>query len=123
MPTLTATVLQGRPGGFLIGVVRINAAFARPVLYAGTAEPGGTWPNQGAVALAKRSGLVAAFNSGFDTYASGGSWFHYGRAAVPLRAGAASLAGTTQLTVIRCGARSNASALVIPASPAFAVTT
>ena len=29
----------------------------------------------------------------------------------------------TQLTVIRCGARSRASAFVIPASPAFAVTT
>ena len=31
--------------------------------------------------------------------------------------------GTTQLTVIRCGARSSASAFVMPASPAFAVTT
>jgi hypothetical protein len=91
MPTLTATLLQGRPGAPLTGVVRINAAVTRPVLYAGTAEPGGTWPDQGAVATGKRAGLVAAFNGGFHTYSSGGGWFDHGRTAVALRTGAASL--------------------------------
>jgi hypothetical protein len=90
-PTLTATVLPGGLGSVLVGVVRINAAVTRPVLYAGTAEPGGTWPNQGAVAVTARASLVAAFNSGFNTYASSGGWFDHGRTAVSLRTGAASL--------------------------------
>jgi hypothetical protein len=90
-PTLSATLVQGRPGGPLSGVVRINATVSRPVLYAGSAEPGGTWPAQGAVGAASRAGLVAAFNGGFHTYSSAGGWFDHGRTAVPLRAGAASL--------------------------------
>jgi hypothetical protein len=89
--TLTATLLPGRPGGPLSGVVRINEAVTRLVLYAGTVEPGGTWLNQGAVAAGQRGGLVAAFNAGFHTYASGGGWFDHGRAAVPLGPGVASL--------------------------------
>jgi hypothetical protein len=88
---LTATLLQGRPGAPVTGVVRIAGALTRPVLYAGLVEPGGSWLNQGAVAPAQRAGLVAAFNSGFHTYASGGGWYDHGRVAVPLRAGAASL--------------------------------
>ncbi len=90
-PLLTAALLQGRAGGPLTGVVRIAASLARPVLYAGLVEPGGSWPNQGAVAPPLRAFLVAAFNSGFHTYASGGGWYDHGRTAVPLRAGAASL--------------------------------
>jgi hypothetical protein len=42
------------------------------------------------VTAAQQTGLVAAGNSGFHTYASGGGWFDHGRTAVPLRAGAAS---------------------------------
>jgi hypothetical protein len=91
VPTLTATLLRGRPGGPLTGVVRMNATVTRPVLYAGTAEPGGTWPNQGAIAFTKRAGLVAAFNGGFRTFAAGGGWFDFGRTAVPLRTGGASM--------------------------------
>jgi hypothetical protein len=91
VPTLSATLEAGRPGGPLSGVVRINGAVTRPVLYAGTAEPGGRWPNQGTVAVGRRAGLVAAFNSGFHTYASAGGWFDHGRTAVALRSGAASL--------------------------------
>jgi hypothetical protein len=90
-PTLTATVVPGGPGTGLVGVVRINATVTRPVLYAGTAEPGGTWPNQGAVAGTALASLVGAFNSGFHTYASSGGWFDHGRTAVSLRPGAASL--------------------------------
>ena len=93
-PLLTATLLQGRPAAPLTGVVRIAAGLTRPVLYAGLVEPGGSWPNQGAVAPPLRAFLVAAFNSGFHTYASGGGWYDHGRTAVPLRAGAASLVVT-----------------------------
>jgi hypothetical protein len=84
-------LVRGRTGGSLVGVVRINTAVTRLVLYAGTVEPGGTWANQGFVAPANQGGLVAAFNAGFHTYSSGGGWYDQGRVAVPLRAGAASL--------------------------------
>jgi hypothetical protein len=91
VPALTAMLLSTGPGGPTVGVVRIDRSVTRPVLYAGTAEPGGTWPDQGAVPAAARPGLVAAFNAGFHTWASGGGWFAGSRAAVALRAGAASL--------------------------------
>jgi len=86
-----ATLVRPGAGGPLVGVVRIDTAVTRLVLYAGTAEPGGTWPDQGSVAPAGRAGLVAAFNSGFHTWASNGGWYDDGRVAVPLRAGQASL--------------------------------
>jgi hypothetical protein len=79
------------PGGSPVGVVRMDRTVTRPVLYAGTGEPGGTWPDQGAVPASARPGLVAAFNGGFHTWASGGGWLAANRAAVALRAGAASL--------------------------------
>jgi hypothetical protein len=74
-----------------VAVARIAAAVTRPVLYAGTVEPGGSWPAQGAIAAPEWPSLVAAFNSGFHTSSSGGGWFDHGRTAVPLREGAASL--------------------------------
>jgi hypothetical protein len=64
-PLLTATLLQGRSGAPFTGVVRIDAVLTRPVLYAGLVEPGGSWPNRGAVAPSLRAFAVAAFNSGF----------------------------------------------------------
>ena len=91
VPALTARLVAATPGGPLVGVVRIDPAVTRLVLYAGSAEPGGAWPNQGAVAPALRPALIAAFNAGFHTSASGGGWFDHGRVAVALRPGAASL--------------------------------
>jgi hypothetical protein len=88
---LTATVIPSRVGGPMVGAVRIHGALTRPVLYAGTVEPGGAWPFQTAVGPHEQPMLVAAFNSGFHTGSSGGGWFDHGRVAVPLRAGAASL--------------------------------
>jgi hypothetical protein len=89
VPTLTATTIPS--GGALIGVAKINHAVTHPVLYAGSLEPGGTWPYQTAVAAVDQPKLVAAFNSGFHTGGSGGGWFDHGRTAVALRPGAASL--------------------------------
>jgi hypothetical protein len=74
-----------------VGVAKLNRAVTRPVLYAGAAEPGGTWPYQSAIAAVDQPKLVAAFNSGFHTGGSGGGWFDHGRTAVALRVGAASL--------------------------------
>jgi hypothetical protein len=88
VPAITGTLLPSHPS---VGVAHMNAALTRLVLYAGTAEPGGAWPNQGAVGAGERPGLVAAFNSGFHTYSSQGGWLDHGREAVALRTGAASL--------------------------------
>lgn len=86
VPTMTATILEGA------GVVRLDARVTKLVQYAGSGEPGGSWPNQGAVGTASPNGvLAAAFNAGFHTYESGGGWYDHGNAGVPLRDGAASL--------------------------------
>ncbi len=60
-------------------------------LYAGTSEPYGTWPHQGAIAVPQLVSLLAVFNSGFKIYSYDTGWYDRGRTAVPLRAGAASV--------------------------------
>lgn len=74
-----------------LGVAWMDTSRLRFVLYAGTSEPHGVWPDQGAVPPSLWNGLVAAFNSGFQLRQSAGGWYDDGRAAVPLRAGGASL--------------------------------
>jgi hypothetical protein len=91
VPTVSAALLPSGSGGPPVGVARINAAVTRPVLYAGSVEPGGTWPYQTAIGPNEQAILVAAFNSGFHTNSSEGGWFDHGRIAVPLQVGAASL--------------------------------
>jgi hypothetical protein len=51
----------------------------------------GTWSADGAVSGSLVASLVAAFNSGFQLASSRGGWYSDGRAAYPLRNGAASL--------------------------------
>jgi hypothetical protein len=84
------TTLRAGPGYPPAGVAWIDAAAARFVLYAGTSEPYGTWPQQGEVATAGWPNLLAAFNSGFKIYSYSTGWYDQGRFAVPLQAGAAS---------------------------------
>jgi hypothetical protein len=74
------------------GVVRIDVRVTKVVQFAGSGEPAGTWPNQGAIGTSTPLALAAAFNAGFHTYESGGGWYDHGVTAVPLRTGAASLA-------------------------------
>lgn len=74
-----------------VGVAWIDTAAARLALYAGTAEPYGSWPQRGYVAPAVQPQLLAAFNSGFKIYSYRTGWYEQGVAAVPLQAGAASL--------------------------------
>ena len=85
------TELRSGAGYPPAGIAWIDSAATRLVLYAGTSEPYGTWPQQGAVAESQLPSLLAAFNSGFKIYSYDTGWYDQGRTAVPLRAGAASL--------------------------------
>jgi hypothetical protein len=69
----------------------VDAAGAQVALYAGTSEPYGTWPRQGAIGSAEQLPLLAAFNGGFKIYSYSTGWYDAGRTAVSLQPGAASL--------------------------------
>ncbi len=73
-----------------MAVAWFDTSRLRFALYAGSTQPTGVWSLQGAVAPAMVPSLVATFNSGFQLNASRGGWYADGRAAVPLRPGAAS---------------------------------
>jgi hypothetical protein len=73
------------------GIAWIDSAATRLSLYAGTTQPHGIWPQQGAVAVTQLPTLLAAFNSGFKIYDYRTGWYDQGRSAMALQAGAASL--------------------------------
>lgn len=84
--------LQIPPGGMIpVGVARLDTTRLRVVLYAGTTQPGGTWPHQAAVPPDLRPDLVAAFNGGFQFPAAGGGFEAGGRQDPALTANTASL--------------------------------
>jgi hypothetical protein len=78
-------------GGHHVAAAWISAARTKVALYAGTSEPPGPWPNDGAVPAVLQGSLIAAFNGGFQLNAARGGWYADGRQALPLRDGAASL--------------------------------
>jgi hypothetical protein len=88
---LYTTELRPAAGSPPAGLAWINSAATRLTLYAGTSEPYGIWPQQGAVAPAQTPVLLASFNSGFKIYSYDTGWYDQGRTAVALRPGAASL--------------------------------
>lgn len=78
------------------GVAWIDPNLVKFALYAGVQEPGGSgWHHQAPMAAADRSGLVAAFNSGFKLKDSQGGYYAEGRTVRPLRNGAATLSIST----------------------------
>jgi hypothetical protein len=85
------TQLRATSGAPPSGIAWIDTAATRLVLYAGTGEPSGVWPQQGLVTATSTPALLAAFNSGFRIYAYQTGWYDEGRSAVPLHLGAASL--------------------------------
>jgi hypothetical protein len=85
------TGLRPAPGYPPAGVAWIDTAATRLALYAGTGEPYGAWPLQGAVRSPQTPTLLAAFNAGFKIYSYETGWYQEGRAAVPLQPGVASL--------------------------------
>jgi hypothetical protein len=82
-----------RPAAGLLesGLAWIDTRATQFVLYAGSAEPYGVWPQQAYVGPAQQAVLMAAFNSGFKIYSYNTGWYDQGRAAVPLQNGAASM--------------------------------
>jgi hypothetical protein len=84
--------MRPAPGYPEVGLAWIDSGATRLNLYAGTAEPSGSWPHQGTVEAAVRPLLLAAFNSGFRIYNYRTGWSENGVSAEPLQAGAASLA-------------------------------
>ncbi len=91
VPVVYTTTLRPGSGSAPTGLALINTRLTRTVLYAGTGEPGGTWPAQGAIDPSVRPQLAAAFNSGFRFGTGSGGWYTAGRAALPLQDGFASL--------------------------------
>jgi len=85
------TQLRAQPGLPEAGLALIDPAVTKLVLYAGSAEPYGSWPQQSYVAQSLQPSLIGAFNSGFKIYSYSTGWYDQGRTALPLEAGAASL--------------------------------
>ncbi len=74
------------------GVAWMDPRLLSARLFAGSQEPGGgPWPYQAPIPAGVTNSLVAAFNSGFRMKDSHGGYYAYGRTAVPLAKGAASL--------------------------------
>jgi hypothetical protein len=78
-------------GGLATGVAWIDTSLVRAELFAGTQLPGGTWVHEAPIPVARRSLLLAAFNSGFKLNGSRGGYFAEGKTVRPLVDGAASL--------------------------------
>jgi hypothetical protein len=91
VPVVYTTTLRAGNGAAPTGLALINTGLTKTVLYAGTGEPAGSWPAQGAIDPTVRPQLAAAFNSGFRLGTASGGWYTGGRAAVPLQDGFASL--------------------------------
>lgn len=77
---------------YVTGVVWFDPRLVRAELHPGTLDPGGRgWAEPKSLPANRRTGLLAAFNSGFRLNASRGGFYEAGRYGAPLRAGAASM--------------------------------
>ncbi len=74
------------------GVAWMDPKLLSARLFAGSQEPGGgPWPYEAPISSSMSHSLVGAFNSGFRMKDAHGGYYAYGRTAVPLVNGAASL--------------------------------
>ncbi len=102
--TPTGPPIDGAPGMYvaqlradrtytsqITSAVWIDPTRLRLDLVPGAREPGGLWPTTPFVAAADLPHVVAAFNGGFRFQDARGGFYLDGRAAVPLRPGAASV--------------------------------
>ena len=77
---------------YVVGVASLDQKLVRMVLHPGTKVPGGSgWSQSSEVPADERDSLLATFNSGFTLVDADGGYWQDGRAATPLRAGAASM--------------------------------
>jgi hypothetical protein len=95
----TAAWISQREG---VTLLRFDQRWVRLALHAGSVDPGrGSWRYGNAITGRERRHLVAAFNGGFRLKSHTGGWESYGRIAVPLTAGLASIVtyrnGTTDI--------------------------
>jgi hypothetical protein len=90
-PAIFTTTLRARAGVPASGLAWIDANRVVFRLYAGLGQPQGTFLYSSFVDRGLQAGLLATFNAGFKVNASEGGWAAYGRDAIPLRDGAASL--------------------------------
>ena len=85
------TYLTPSAGVSPVPVVWINQSYANLQIYAGTTQPGGTWPTQGSVPSSLFPNLIGAFEGGFQFSSSQGGFYQNGRLGVALVPGAASI--------------------------------
>jgi hypothetical protein len=93
LPAVYVTAIRPDPvhTSLATGLAWMDPTLLQAVLFAGTQQPGGTWPHQAPVPVGQRPSLVAAFNGGFRINESRGGYFSDGRMGRPLVDGAASL--------------------------------
>lgn len=82
-----------------VAVAWINQSYARLSLFAGTSQPGGTWPNEGSIPQSLFPSLIGAFEGGFLFNQSNGGWYEAGSYGAPLKVGAASIVNYTNGTI------------------------
>lgn len=88
---LFATTIVPQAGAPPVGLAWINQRQASIQIYAGTTQPGGSWPYQAPIPASRYSTLLAAFEGGFQFTPTSGGFYQAGRYGSPLHAGDASL--------------------------------
>jgi hypothetical protein len=93
LPAIQAAFLRpdAQHTSYLVGVAWLNQNLVKMVLHPGLRVPGGSWSQPSQIADSQRNAILATFNSGFTMQDANGGYWQDGRAAVPLRAGAASM--------------------------------
>lgn len=86
-------------GGPKVSVAWINQDYAKVQMFAGTSQPGGSWPYEGSIPQSLWPKLIGAFEGGFIFNQSNGGWYADGRYGMPLVQGAASIVSYTNGTI------------------------
>jgi len=93
LPTVRVAYLRPDPvhTSLLAGVMWMDTKLLRPVLIAGTQNPGGApWPYDAHIPSSLYPAIAASFNSGFAMRDANGGYYAQGRMAAPLVNGQAS---------------------------------
>ncbi len=88
---LFSTAVVPYAGAQPVAVAWIDQQHASVQIYAGTSQPGGSFPYQGEVPPSGFPSLIAAFEGGFQFAVANGGFYQAGTVGIPLRSGAASL--------------------------------